>query len=107
MLFKLSSLAYALTLFFMMFLNRQEHHKTSAAQHATSPQDTQKTPQNMVIHFVLFILLVLHGYACYLDIFTSKGLVFGFAQALSLMAWVGIALYWIESWFFSLQGMLP
>lgn len=107
MLFKLSSLAYALTLFFMMFLNRQEHHKTYATEHATSLRDTQKTPQNLAIHFVLFILLVLHGYACYLDIFTSEGLVFGFAQALSLMAWVGIALYWIESWFFSLQGMLP
>ena len=28
-----------------------------------------------------------------------QGFVFGFAQDLSLIAWVGLAFYWFQSWF--------
>ena len=63
--------------------------------------------KNILFHLAVFILLVLHGVVCFLDVATPAGLVFGFAQALSLMAWVGVALYWIEGWFFNIRGMLP
>ena len=97
------SIAYALTLIVMVIHNRQMH----AAQDIQREITLSSKKHKLWIHFLLFILLVLHGSACYQDIFTPQGLVFGFAQALSMMAWVGIAIYWIEGWFFTLQGMLP
>ena len=97
------SIAYALTLIIMVIHNRQMH----AAQDIQREITLSSKKHKLWIHFLLFILLVLHGSACYQDIFTPEGLVFGFAQALSMMAWVGIAIYWIEGWFFTLHGMLP
>jgi ABC-type uncharacterized transport system permease subunit len=54
----------------------------------------------------LLVPLVLHGWLLYEGIF-SRELRFGFAQALSVMMFLGIALYWIESLFYSLEGMQP
>ena len=50
--------------------------------------------------------LALHGWLLYQGIF-SRELRFGFAQALSVMMWLCVALYWIESLFYSLDGMEP
>jgi ABC-type uncharacterized transport system permease subunit len=50
--------------------------------------------------------LLLHGWLLYQGIF-SRELRFGFAQALSVMMWLGVAIYWIESLFYSLDGMEP
>ena len=100
------SIAYALTLLTVVIHNRQ---MTSSDIVIKDSQESAMSSQRhkLWIHLLLFILLVFHGYACYQDIFTPQGLVFGFAQALSMMAWVGIALYWVEGWFFTLYGMLP
>jgi ABC-type uncharacterized transport system permease subunit len=100
------SIAYALTLLSIVIHNRNRL-TTIAAQENPQELSTSQQKHQIWIHLLLFILLVLHGYACYLDIFTPEGLVFGFAQALSLMAWVAITIYWIEGWFFTLNGMLP
>ena len=54
----------------------------------------------------LLVPLALHGWLLYEVIFL-RDLRFGFAQALSVMMFLGIALYWIESLFYSLEGMLP
>lgn len=51
--------------------------------------------------------LALHGWLLYEDIFAAGELRFGFAQALSVMMWLGVALYWVESLFYSLDGMEP
>jgi ABC-type uncharacterized transport system permease subunit len=51
--------------------------------------------------------LALHGWLLYDGIFAAPELRFGFAQALSVMLWLGVALYWIESLFYSLEGMEP
>jgi ABC-type uncharacterized transport system permease subunit len=51
--------------------------------------------------------LGLHGALLYLQIFGRAELRFGFAQALSVMMWLVVALYWIESLFYSLDGMEP
>ena len=51
--------------------------------------------------------LCLHGALLYLQIFGRAELRFGFAQALSVMMWLVVALYWIESLFYSLDGMEP
>ena len=50
--------------------------------------------------------LALHGWLLYHGIF-SRELRFGFAQALSVMMFLGVALYWVESLFYSLEGMQP
>jgi ABC-type uncharacterized transport system permease subunit len=54
----------------------------------------------------LLLPLAVHGWLLYEGIF-SRELRFGFAQALSVMMFLGIALYWIESLFYSLEGMQP
>jgi ABC-type uncharacterized transport system permease subunit len=54
----------------------------------------------------LLVPLALHGWLLYEGTF-SRELRFGFAQALSVMMFLGIALYWIESLFYSLEGMQP
>ena len=51
--------------------------------------------------------LALHGWLIYRGIFAAPELRFGFAQALSVMMFLGVILYWIESLFFSLVGMQP
>src|SRR5688500_11898073 len=54
----------------------------------------------------LLVPLALHGWLLYQGLFSGE-LRFGFAQALSAMLFLGIALYWIESLFYSLEGMQP
>ena len=50
--------------------------------------------------------LALHGWLVYSGIF-DRELRFGFAQALSVMMFIGVALYWVESLFYELEGMQP
>jgi ABC-type uncharacterized transport system permease subunit len=54
----------------------------------------------------ILVPLLLHGWLLYDGIF-SRELRFGFAQALSVMMWLGVAIYWVESLFYSLDGMEP
>ena len=51
--------------------------------------------------------LALHGWLLYDGIFAAESLRFGFAQALSVMMFLGVAVYWIESLFYPLDGMEP
>lgn len=125
----LPSLAYAISLVILLLLSKKFAHankgffenqntlENSLAFSNASNQDLsheainnhsrQNYPLHFQSHFAILILLILHGYVCFKDILTPGGIVFGFAQALSLMAWVCVALYWIEGWFFRLNGMLP
>jgi ABC-type uncharacterized transport system permease subunit len=50
--------------------------------------------------------LGLHGWLLYHGVF-GKELRFGFAQALSIMMFLGVALYWVESLFYNVEGMQP
>ena len=51
--------------------------------------------------------LAVHGWLLYEGIFAAAELRFGFAQALSVMMFLGVALYWIEGLFYNLEGMQP
>jgi ABC-type uncharacterized transport system permease subunit len=51
--------------------------------------------------------LALHGWLLYQGIFAAAELRFGFAQALSVMMWLCVAIYWVENLFYSLEGMEP
>jgi ABC-type uncharacterized transport system permease subunit len=55
----------------------------------------------------ILVPLGIHGFLLYEQIFARSELRFGFAQALSVMMWLGVALYWVESLFYSLDGMEP
>jgi ABC-type uncharacterized transport system permease subunit len=50
--------------------------------------------------------LALHGWLLYQGIF-ARELRFGFAQALSVMMFLGVMFYWLESLFYDLEGMQP
>jgi ABC-type uncharacterized transport system permease subunit len=56
---------------------------------------------------LVLVPLVLHAWLLYRSFFASPELRFGFAQALSAILWLGVALYWIESLFTPLDGMEP
>jgi ABC-type uncharacterized transport system permease subunit len=55
----------------------------------------------------LLVPLALHGWLLYHTLIATSELRFGFAQALSAMMWLGVAVYWLESLFYSLDGMEP
>jgi ABC-type uncharacterized transport system permease subunit len=55
----------------------------------------------------ILVPLGLHGVTLYQQIFQPSELRFGFAQALSAMTFLAVALYWIESLFYRLDGMEP
>ena len=55
----------------------------------------------------ILVPLALHGLSLYEALFAREALRFGFAQALSAMTFLAVALYWIESLFFRLDGMEP
>lgn len=54
---------------------------------------------------LLWLAFILHGLLLHATIFPPDAMFFGFAQALSTMFWLGVGIYWIESLFYSLEGM--
>jgi ABC-type uncharacterized transport system permease subunit len=55
--------------------------------------------------WLLLPLLLLHGLILHESIFTSEGFIFGFAQALSMMSWIGVTFFWFESWYLPVRGL--
>jgi ABC-type uncharacterized transport system permease subunit len=51
--------------------------------------------------------LLLHGWLLSRSIYVDGAVRFGFAQALSATMWLGVSLYWIESFFLRLDGVEP
>ncbi|UUM21943.1 inner membrane protein YpjD [Mycoavidus sp. SF9855] len=49
--------------------------------------------------------LLSHGGLLYITIFLPDAMIFGFAFALSAMLWLSIGIYWLESFFFELEGL--
>ncbi len=55
----------------------------------------------------LLAALLLHGYALYGDLFGGGVMRFGFAGALSLMLWLAVLIYWVESFHARMEGLQP
>lgn len=55
----------------------------------------------------LLIALLLHGATLAAEIFPAggMGMRFGFSVALSMMTWLAVALYWIESFYARMEGL--
>jgi ABC-type uncharacterized transport system permease subunit len=51
--------------------------------------------------------LALHAWLLQLDLIAPEQPRFGFGQALSIMLWLAVVIYWIESLFYNLDGMQP
>ncbi len=51
--------------------------------------------------------LMIHGYALYGALFTEAGMRFSFSFALSLMMWLAVLIYWLESFMSRMEGMQP
>ncbi len=112
MLLIIPSLAYAIVFIALLAMSKrialsQQDQQDKDQDGATVATQGLRKRESIQLQITIFILLVLHGFVCFQDIVTPEGIVFGFAQALSLMAWVGVALYWIEGWYFNLRGMMP
>jgi len=58
-----------------------------------------------LVQVAIFAVLLIHGYELHDSVFTPRGFVFGFAQDLSLIAWVGLAFYWFQSWFLPISSL--
>ncbi|AEI78485.1 ABC transport system permease protein [Cupriavidus necator N-1] len=56
-------------------------------------------------HVLMLAALASHGLLLHETIFPAERMMFGFAFALSAMLWLGVGIYWIESFFFSLAGL--
>jgi len=54
---------------------------------------------------LLFAAILAHGALLHVTIFPHDAMFFGFAFALSAMFWLGVGIYWIESFFFPLDGL--
>jgi ABC-type uncharacterized transport system permease subunit len=50
---------------------------------------------------------MIHGYALYGALFTEAGMRFSFSFALSLMMWLAVLIYWLESFMSRMEGMQP
>jgi len=112
MLLIFPSLAYAIILIALLAMSKKIARSHQDQQDKNQDDVTLasiglKNQESIGLQMIIFILLVLHGLVCFQDIVTPEGIVFGFAQALSLMAWVGVAIYWMEGWYFNLRGMMP
>ena len=55
----------------------------------------------------ILLPLALHGWLLYAEIFSVQQLRFGFAQALSLMLWLAVAICWLESLAYRIEALLP
>lgn len=51
--------------------------------------------------------MLLQAWLLYADLIAPETPRFGFAPALAAMTWLAVAIYWIENFFYELDGMLP
>ncbi len=70
-----------------------------------SKQKVESATLTALIQAAIFAILIIHGIVLHDSVFTSQGFVFGFAQDLSLIAWVGLAFYWFQSWFLPIASL--
>lgn len=54
---------------------------------------------------VLLVAIAVHGVTLAQEVFPGEGMRFGFSAALSLILWLAIALYWIESFYARMDGL--
>lgn len=71
--------------------------------------DTQRvaTPMQAWERTAIASALLVHGYGLYEALFSVAGMRFSFSFALSLMMWLAVLIYWLESFMARMEGMQP
>ena len=82
--------------FFLLFWEMSRHG---------SSQESNQDSRSGLGQIFLLLPVVLHGLILHESIFATEGFIFGFAQALSMMAWIGVAFFWVESWYLPIHGL--
>jgi ABC-type uncharacterized transport system permease subunit len=55
----------------------------------------------------ILLPIALHGWLVHADVFAAPQLRFGFAQALSVMLWLALAICWLESLVYRVEALFP
>jgi ABC-type uncharacterized transport system permease subunit len=92
-----------------VYLGLAWHFLNTRWRHRVAPADSLGAQQGLLgwERAAVLVPLALHGALLWHNLFGAGQLRFGFAQALSAMTFVAVALYWIESLFLRLDGMEP
>ncbi|MGA9394903.1 MAG: cytochrome C biogenesis protein, partial [Azonexus sp.] len=53
------------------------------------------------------VAIAIHAFGLYNALFTEAGMRFSFSFALSLMMWLAVLIYWLESFMTRMEGMQP
>lgn len=83
----------------------QSRARTGSGANATQSSTTARSDDQLWSKLTLLAAWCAHGVLLHETVFPPDHMVFGFAQALSAMLWLGVGLYWVESWFFALGGL--
>ncbi|MFK4445270.1 ABC-type uncharacterized transport system permease subunit [Caballeronia udeis] len=78
---------------------------TGMADSMRSGRASKASGMSAMGRVLLGVALFVHGLLLHTTIFPQNAMVFGFAFALSAMFWLGAGIYWIESFFFPLDGL--
>jgi ABC-type uncharacterized transport system permease subunit len=84
------------------FLNRRWRRRPAATSSLSAETGLAPWERSAIL-----VPLALHGTLLWQQLLGAPQLRFGFAQALSAMAFIAVALYWVESLFLQLDGMEP
>jgi ABC-type uncharacterized transport system permease subunit len=68
-------------------------------------ENSESALSTALIQGAILAILIIHAIQLHDSVFTPEGFVFGFAQDLSLIAWVGLAFYWFQSWFLPISSL--
>lgn len=74
-------------------------HETSTAADQLSMQPWERT--------AILVALILQGIGLYEGLFSASGMRFSFSYALSLILWLAVFIYWLESYRSRLDGLQP
>lgn len=91
-----SSLLYAVLGFHFWHTRWRETDKP----HAALPMQTWERS-------AIAAVLILHGIGLYDGLFSADGMRFSFSYALSLMLWLAVFIYWLESFHLRMDGLQP
>ena len=80
------------------FWHTRWHHKGASA-HVLTMQGWERTG--------ILVALSLQGIGLYDGLFSADGMRFSFSFALSLMLWLAVAIYWLESFRSRMDGLQP
>jgi ABC-type uncharacterized transport system permease subunit len=74
-------------------------------------RETQKTldplPMQAWERVMIFLAIALQGIGLYDGLFSAGGMRFSFSYALSLMLWLAVLIYWLESFRSRMDGLQP